>query len=710
MFAFKTDMSLPKDIDAIRVLVTLAGAVVYDETYRRLGSEEGIRLPATLGFYTPDDPTQVLHLRVIATQGGDENVRLLSQVMTTVPEDRTAVLDVPLQLLCYGRDQVERDEEGGIKRDAQGAPESTCGEGKTCVAGRCVEREVPSSALPDYVVADVFGGGTGFGDGSCFHTVQCFETEERVPIKLDLEAFRRSDSGGSGGGSGGSGGGSGGSDRFDDERPCWVVPDEAAPDRERTRDLLAQGKINLALLTQGGGICSASECYAPLDAESEVGWWVPDPREGKIRVPPAVCRKADVGELRGVAAVLASQDNTCQRKGRFLPTCGTWSASGDGLYTIPEYDVPTPIALGLAHPVALYVTKSGVYWTETGTFNAQTSQPERDGAVKWVPLGGGNPLVLADGLWAPRDLAVREGANDEGQPESDLVFWTMPGESVTEGQIRIAEPERGENGGFSLRRQLDGGQLAELRLGRPQGIALAGETLFWTEESSNDVFQASTIGSGLDIVAREPVSVTSSGGGEGLRFESPYRVAVWQHEESGAPGVVCWVYQGHLDPRTEGAVACRWLDDSNGDVQVIAASQTLPRALDLHYDETSRRLQLYWATYDAEGAIFSVDLNDVGSSEPVEYVPVPVATMQPYPSGIAAHDNYVYWTNQLEGTVMRAPKPRIPGETVQAEPLARNQRRPGAIEVQGDFLYWVNEGSPGPQERDGAIMRVPLAD
>ncbi|MGK3992654.1 hypothetical protein [Sorangium sp. So ce1024] len=695
MFAFKTDMSLPKDIDAVRILVTLAGTVVHDETHLRLGSEEGIRLPATLGFYTPDDPTQVLHLRVIATQGGEENVRLLSQVVTTVPEDRTAVLDVPLQLLCYGRDQVERDEQGEIKRDAVGSPQSTCGEGKTCVAGTCRTSEIPSADLPDYVVAKVFGGGTGFGDGHCFDTVRCFEREApRLSIRLDLDAFELSGSGGSGGASGGSGGAFDGSGGSAADPPCWVVPDEAAPDREDIQALLGRGDINLALLTQGGGICSASECYAPLDAESEAGWWVPEPGEGRIRVPSAVCNKVASGELRGVAAVRVSKDEdvgACQKKSSSLPTCGRWSASGQGTFTIPDDDVPMPIALGLAHPVALLVTANGVYWTETGTFQTEgdeSGQPTGDGAVKWVPLGGGNPLVLADRLWAPRDLAARErvdAAEEETAPE--LVFWTMPGKGVADGEIWIAAPELGKAGGIQLVAGLE----------RPQGIALDNGALYWTEEASDGVFRATTTGTGLALEAGTAVPLTGAGTGSELAFESPYRVAA-------AAGVVCWVYQGQLDPPTEGAVACQ---RQGGEVRVIAASQRLPRALRLHR-ATGGSLQLYWASYDAEGAIFWVDLGAPDSPEPVEYVPVPVATGQPFPGGIAVDDEHLYWTNQLEGTVMRARRPAAPGDAVEAEPLARDQRRPGAIEVEDDFLYWINEGSPGPQERDGAIMRLGL--
>ncbi|WP_437669494.1 hypothetical protein [Sorangium sp. So ce131] len=685
MFVFKTDMSLPKDIDAIRVLITLAGAVVYDETFQRLGTDEGIRLPATLGFYTPDDPTQALHLRLIATQGGEENVRLMGEVVTTVPEDRTAVLDVPVQLLCYGRDEVERDEQGAIRRDDLGSPRSRCGEGRTCVAGNCAPREIQSVDLPDYIEAQVFGGGSGDGDGLCFDTTRCFEGEEHVPIQLDLDAFDP-----------------------DVRDTCWAVADEAAPDLEGVQRILAAGEINLALLTQGGGICSESECYTPLDAESDVGWRTA--AEGRIRLPDAVCAKALTGELRGVAAV-RSGGGTCQRKGSSLPTCGPWSASGGDQYTVPDGEVSTPLALGLAHPVAIAVTDSGVYWTETGTFEEVDGRIQpRHGAVKWVPLGGGNPLVLADELSAPRDLAVRplevrprENAPGQQEVRPELVFWTMPGAGVADGEIRIVEPERGEKGGLTLPFPM---------LGRPQGIALTRDTLYWTEESTGGVFQATltdewlgtedaglgTAGAGLDTVVGPATPLTGAGVGGEPGFESPYRVAV-------AGDVVCWVYQGQLEPRTAGAVACQ--PPGGGAVQVVAADQVLPRALTLD-GETPGNLQLYWATYDADGAIFSVDLGGLGGAEPVDFAPVRVATGQAYPSGIAADAEHIYWTSQLDGTVLRARKPRTPGEVVEIEPLARDQRRPGAIAVHRDALYWINEGSPGPLERDGAVMRLTL--
>ncbi len=62
MLAMQTDMSLPKDIDRVRIEVTYTdtGAFAYQRDFERLGNAEGIRLPATLGFVASEEASKAI--------------------------------------------------------------------------------------------------------------------------------------------------------------------------------------------------------------------------------------------------------------------------------------------------------------------------------------------------------------------------------------------------------------------------------------------------------------------------------------------------------------------------------------------------------------------------------------------------------------------------------------------------------------------------
>lgn len=637
MFAFQTDMSLPKDIDAIRVTVTAGGVVEFDEVFDELGSDGAIKLPATLGFLTPDDPTQPVRLRVVATQGGEDQVRVLREVVTTVPQDRTAVLQVPIQFLCYGSGEPVRNPDGTVKRDAEGNIEvkSTCPEeGQTCKAGLCAAPDEDSAALPDYVPAQVFGGGDGDGTGLCFDTVRCFGEGASAEVETLVDA---DDVDGDG-------------DRA--EEVCVAaVPGGAA-------------EINVAMLTQGGGICGDRACYVPMDAGSDAGWRALD--GGRIQLPTAVCERAAAGKLLGLTVATASE-GTCQKKSANLPTCGAWSASGAGQYTEPDEDQPLPVALGLRRPISLAVTAAGLYWIETGTFDAQGA-PVGDGAVRWVPPLGGTPLPIQEGLLAPRELVV--------DPVTGVVFWTSSGAGADDGAIMAWVPD------VAATIELDTGR-------QPEGIARVGDTLYWTELWGSDVLQATTGGEGQAFALQGEPSSLTDGAAIGA---SPYRVAA-------AGDVVCWSYQGELQ-KSDGAVACRRAGEA---AQVIADQQSTPRAIALDVDAGGAAQAVYWASFEG-GTIWRAKITGAGF-EAAEAL----FEGQALPSGLAVDGEHVYWTNRGDGAVMRAPK------DVGASPevLASGQLRPGSIAVTAEAVYWLNEGSGGLTTDtlvgDGALMRLPKA-
>ncbi|XXX80995.1 hypothetical protein WMF30_19755 [Sorangium sp. So ce134] len=616
MVVFQTDMSLPKDIDTIRVEATLEGSVVYDETFERLGSEGSIRLPATLGFLTPDDPAQALRVRVIASRGGKDGVRLLREVLTTVPEGRTATLHMPIQFLCDGSADVERDEQGNALRDAQGnvLVKNSCPEGQSCVAGSCVPREVDSRALPEFAAEAVFGGGDGETGGLCFDTIRCFAEAASSPV--DLEAFAA------------------------DPTVCQATAQT--------------GEVNVALLTQGGGICGESACFVPLDADSDAGFRV---EGGVLRLPVEVCKRAQQGKLAGIA-IAAAGEGKCRKKGTDLPTCGPWSASGGGQYTGPDASAPIPVAVAQVHPVSLRVTAGGVAWISGTTFD-EAGMAEEDGEVKTAPLDGGEPLVLGAAQASPRDLVIDEARQ--------VVFWT----NAADGTLMAAPLAGGEP------RVL----LADLK--QPEGLSLSGDALTWTELWGGGVFRAPLSGAGAEVELGAPEDLAQPGSA----FASPYRVAT-------AGDAVCWTYQGTLG-RADGAVACR----VRGETLTVAAEQLTPREIALDVDAQGNAAAVYWASFEG-GSVFRVDLGGEALGELEE-----LASDQGQLNGLAVDAEHVYWTRRDAGTVVRMPKDG--GET---EVLASQQTRPGDIAVDEATVYWVNEGSPdledGAPVKDGAVLKL----
>jgi hypothetical protein len=76
--------------------------------------------------------------------------------------------------------------------------------------------------------------------------------------------------------------------------------------------------------------------------------------------------------------------------------------------------------------------------------------------------------------------------------------------------------------------------------------------------------------------------------------------------------------------------------------------------------------------------------------------PEVIADGQSGPIGIAQRGTYVYWTNNVGGTIMRALK--IGGIP---ELLASGQQAPSGIAVDASVVYWANRD-------DGTVMALAL--
>jgi hypothetical protein len=638
MLALQTDMSLPKDIDRVRIEVTHAdsGAEIFKKDFERLGTDKAIRLPATLGITASEGVSTAVRVRVIATQGSDDSVRVLREIVTTIPTDRTAILPITLEFLCNGSGEAERDMNSNkVKRDASGVVlvKSTCPDKQqTCVAGVCAPIEVPSQDLPDYVEEKVFGGGTGNGDGGCFDTATCFANGSDVV--LDLEAFRTSN-----------------------KTVCKAA---------------ATGDINIALRTQGGGICGPSGCFVALDAGGPSGWTAGN--AGEIVLPVGVCVKAVAGEVVGLVTAPVGTD-TCQKKQSSLPTCGPWSASGnDG--SVPDPKQPTLVAPGQTNPVALAIADNKIIWTSRGTF-AKDGTPNSDGSVKIVPFEGGQPLTVAAGQASPHDIAVDAARY--------FAVWTNA------GSHQIMWASFADSSVTPIGNPLIDGLL------QPEGVAVNASTVYWTELASQKVYTVDTAVSGDNLVlatGAKPVEILPPS----PPGSSPRGIAA-------AKNAVCWTYEDKL-MTSEGVVACS-LSSSNQTV-AIATKQRTPRAIAMSVDANGNATSVYWANFDARatepllgGGIWKVDLSGASPGLPV------LIADEEYPAGLAVDPDgqTLFWTSRSSlGAVMTLKK----GDAAPTV-LVKDQRNPGSIVATADTVFWINEGTtnlPDGAVPDGAIMKV----
>ena len=361
VIAIRTDVSIPKDIDRIIVDVTLAktGASVSNMTYEALNPDHTFKLPATLVVTASEkDPGAAVRIRVIALRG--VNVpRMVREVVTTVPADRTVVLPIAIEFLCDGMAELVKDAAGlpVLNQIGEQTFKSTCIEGKTCSVGRCVDVETPEVSLAVYSGALIFGGGTGHEDGDCFDATSCFDGAPLADVNMT---------------------------------DCTIT---------------AGNDVNVGLVTQGGGSCGASGCFVPLDADSDAGWQ-PD-KSGTLRLPPVVCEKIASHALGGVVTVPAGK-SPCSRKASSLPICGAFSSAGT--YIAPSTTAATVVASGQQNPVALGLEEtpaaSRVYWTTRGTFDDKTFEPRSDGAVKQVKTTGEEAVTIAKAQASPHDLVV----------------------------------------------------------------------------------------------------------------------------------------------------------------------------------------------------------------------------------------------------------------------------------------------------------------
>lgn len=146
----ETDLSTPKDLDSVRVVVTQSGNTLHEETYALGASNKRLPLRVPVGYRGDGTPAR---FRVVGSRMGQDLVERLA--ITAIPSKRWAILSMRLQYLCVGGE--------------------ACEEAQTCVQGSCQSAQVIEADLSEYREGGgLTPGQVQSGVGSCFNLLGCF--------------------------------------------------------------------------------------------------------------------------------------------------------------------------------------------------------------------------------------------------------------------------------------------------------------------------------------------------------------------------------------------------------------------------------------------------------------------------------------------------------------------------------------------------------
>lgn len=608
-----TDMAPPKDFDILRIEVFKEGALKFEFEGPIPGNpddETRVVLPGTLGLLSPEDPSDAIRIAVGIRNGASGPVRVVREAVTTIPQDRVAMLALPIQFLCKKED---------IPFNNDNKLASECGPDKTCIAGRCEDSYVDPATLPDWDPAQVFGGSRDPSKGVCFDVQTCFAEAELIDTsKLDLAAC------------------------------TFPVPAS-----------IGAANLNLALGVESDGICNGRGCFVVLDAESDTGWKINEDGNTVI-LPKGVCDNLNAeipSGLKVLQIVQATTNGGCPQKNFTYPTCGPWSAVEPA--TPPE-PVPTSIAGAQDHPISIAFLS-----TETSTFAFWTNNGNN--SIKGASLNGG-PLVSIDADEGPRDLVTT--------PEA-LIFTAAGANNQGSIYAYLQNPLPGADPLVQLQTGLD----------QPDGIAISGKKVFWTEflELGN-VYAGTLDGASAAFTA---VDTLASNLSYPVRIVADAKYVYWTNEGTfqDKNGSV-----SRLDHTAAGATPENLTPDP------LAA----PRALTLDLGADGLAKDLYFATI-ADGKVWRVP----AAAAATPGAPEIFAEGLFAPNGLAVDDQNVYIANRGDGTILYKPKTAsiLQAPTV----IATGQKNPGQILVKDGLLLWVNEGPSASDTKEGSIVKFDIS-
>lgn len=290
--SFQTDMSVPENVDSIRVQVLQNGIARYNVLHSVGPSPELVPLPATLAIIAGETNAPVV-IRVIGFSKGA--ARVLRSATVTVPTARIAHLPMPLAWLCWDSALVENKPPVGS--DLPEDFTDFCGDGQTCIAGECVDQQVDANTLSSYEAKLVFGGAPGPGSGGlCADVLGCFDQGAEVPVQASPPSGPVTQ--------------------------CTIqLPPGASAEN-----------LNVGLVlpkSTGKGICGPGHCIVALDNDPILGWEIAG---NEVMLPPNVCtRLNETDPAKRVDAVAVTV--ACPSKTAAIPICGPWSSVSGTLPT-----------------------------------------------------------------------------------------------------------------------------------------------------------------------------------------------------------------------------------------------------------------------------------------------------------------------------------------------------------------------------------------
>jgi hypothetical protein len=389
ILAISTDMQAPKDIDVVSLYIVTNGVVKFDYMGRVL-PDGTVSLPSTLALVEPEVLDAPVSIRVTAFQtqpDGSAKARVLRDVLTTVPHERTALLRLPLDFLddgsvtgtlpaTYVPDPANGVPEGDTSYGPTDPVPSDPGylttvcdysQGLTSVAGSCVSDAIDSSQAPDYADNEVFGDGGTVTVPACFAVTNCFQqktVQQNIAMASD------------------------GSCNF---------PIAAGENGQNWNCALAT--------TDGTGTCIGQDgrppCLVPLESDPGEGFTIEPGQQdqmGQVTMVPGVCKKLMAG------AQLYLDKSSCPTKVEAAPVCQP-GATGGGSGQAVDASTPTTDA-GEALPDASIQADDASACVEFGGTCISTPQCCGSNSSCSFSAKGGTCMPLASGAdtgVAPQD-------------------------------------------------------------------------------------------------------------------------------------------------------------------------------------------------------------------------------------------------------------------------------------------------------------------